>query len=109
MCHDNQKVKTQLICLESDAPPLLGRKTAETLKLLKLENVNLIETETVKLEKKFPGLTRGIGKLKGTSVKLHVNQNVPPVARKSIRVPFHLIDVVYGYVIFMLCTTSKQK
>ena len=94
MCHNNQKVKTQLICLESNAPPLLGRKTAEALKLLKLENVNLVETETVKLEKKFPGLTRGIGKLKGTSVKLHVNQNVPPVARKSIRVPFHLRDKV---------------
>ena len=66
-------MKTQLICLQSDAPPLLGRKTADALKLLKLENVNLVETETVKLEKKFPGLTRGIGKLKGTSVNLNLN------------------------------------
>ena len=42
------------------------------------------------LEKCYPGVTKGIGKLKGTSVQLHVDPSIPPVARKHTRVPFQL-------------------
>ena len=37
---------------------------------------------------------KGIGKLKDTQVKIHVDEFVKPVAQKPRRVPFHLIDKV---------------
>ncbi len=90
MVRGSESVETEVICLEGDSPPLLGRKTAEALHVLTLESVYLSREEVGKLEKQHPGVTKGIGKLKGHSVKLHVDSSVPPVARKQIRIPFHL-------------------
>ena len=42
------------------------------------------------LEKRYPGVTKGIGKLKGTSEQLHIDPSILPVARKHTRVPFQL-------------------
>ena len=47
-----------------------------------------------KLIKNNEDLFHGIGKLKGVKVKLHVDQDVKPVAQKHRRVPFHLRDKV---------------
>ena len=47
-----------------------------------------------KLIKNNDDLFHGIGKLKEVKVKLHVDQNVKPVAQKHRRVPFHLRDKV---------------
>ena len=47
-----------------------------------------------KLIKDNDDLFHGIGKLKGVKVKLHVDQDVKPVAQKHRRVPFHLRDKV---------------
>ena len=47
-----------------------------------------------KLIKSNDDLFHGIGKLKGVKVKLHVDQDVKPVAQKHRRVPFHLRDKV---------------
>ena len=47
-----------------------------------------------KLIKNNDDLFHGIGKLKGVKVKLHVDQDVKPVAQKHRRVPFHLRDKV---------------
>jgi hypothetical protein len=43
---------------------------------------------------RYPGIARGVGKLKHQTVKIHVDRSVPPVARKHSRVPFHLRDKV---------------
>ena len=32
----------------------------------------------------------GIGKLKNVEVKLHIDENIPPVAQPARRIPFHL-------------------
>ena len=47
-----------------------------------------------KLIKNNDDLFHGIGKLKGVKVKLHVDQDVKPVAQKHRRVPFYLRDKV---------------
>ena len=39
---------------------------------------------------KYPTVFKGIGKLKNNQVKLHINDNVPPVASPPSPVPFHL-------------------
>lgn len=47
-------------------------------------------TSKTKFEDKYPGIYKGIGKLKSKTVKLHINPNVKPVAQRNRRTPFHL-------------------
>ena len=42
------------------------------------------------LVQQYPSLFKGIGKLKGEQVKLHVDKQVTPVAQRARRLPFHL-------------------
>ena len=44
------------------------------------------------IQKRFPEVCSGIGKLKGYQAKIHVDPNVKPVAQSSRRVPFALRD-----------------
>ena len=41
-------------------------------------------------EDKYPGLTKGIGKLKGVQVKLRIDESVRPVAITNRKIPFHM-------------------
>ena len=42
------------------------------------------------IEKKFPNLFNGIGKLKDVEVPLHIDTTVKPVAQRARRIPFHI-------------------
>ena len=46
--------------------------------------------ESNKFFSKYTGISDGIGCLKNTQVKLHIDTTVPPVARKHNRTPFHM-------------------
>ena len=46
------------------------------------------------LERKYPQLFKGVGKLKDHQVKLYIDESVRPVAQMNRRVPFHLQDAV---------------
>ena len=37
----------------------------------------------------YPTVFEGIGKLNEFEVKLHIDDNVPPVAQRHRRIPFH--------------------
>lgn len=79
---------------------LLGRKTAEALKILHIVNTVTEPTlppppsSTHTPLDKYPGIDKGIGKLKHHRVTVHIDKNIPPVARKHSRVPFHLRNKV---------------
>ena len=47
-------------------------------------------TRIDKLVKEYDELFHGLGKLKGYQVKLHIDENVQPVAQPHRRVPFHV-------------------
>ena len=75
--------------------PLLGTETATDLGVLKIglkvaavyaSSKNIGEI----LQKKFPEVFNGFGKLKGRAVKLHTDPNVTPVAQPLRRTPFSL-------------------
>ena len=74
---------------------LMSYKTASALDLVRVEintvqkNDNVLVTVD-DLEQKYPSLFRGIGKLKNFEVKLHIDENVQPVAQAARRIPFHL-------------------
>lgn len=67
---------------------LIGYPTAQALHLVKI--LQHITDPT----SKYPNLFKGIGKLKDTQVKIHIDESVKPVAQKPRRVPFHLRDKV---------------
>ncbi|KAJ8018046.1 hypothetical protein HOLleu_44181 [Holothuria leucospilota] len=82
---------------------LLGKETAEKLKLLAIGyNVNKVDgkqTEESELQvqlddpkKEFPECFNGVGKLKGYRAKLHIDPETKPVAQKARRIPFGLRD-----------------
>ncbi|XP_060570045.1 uncharacterized protein K02A2.6-like [Ruditapes philippinarum] len=70
---------------------LIGYDTSCEMELVKItQNISL----KTKIEDKYPGIYKGIGKLKNKTVKLHINPNVKPVAQRNRRTPFHLRDRV---------------
>jgi hypothetical protein len=65
---------------------ILGFETASQLDLVKV--VQQIKPAT--LENKYAQLFEGIGKYKLGKIKLHIDENVKPVAQRHRRTPFHL-------------------
>lgn len=101
------KTRTKFLVIPGRHVSLLGRKDAQILNILFIANSVQLNTppthsvsqptlapkQTSPLDK-YPGIDKGIGKLTGQTVKVHVDKSVPPVARKHSRVPFHLRDKV---------------
>ena len=68
---------------------MIGFQTAEDLGLVKVANtVQSEETITSNLLKEYADLFRGIGKMKGVKVDLHVDPAITPVAQAHRRIPF---------------------
>ncbi|EDO41405.1 predicted protein [Nematostella vectensis] len=65
---------------------LLGYSTAKELNLVKITQHIKDMPSTLK----YPYLFDGIGKLKGTTVKLHIDNTVKSIAQKPRRVHFYL-------------------
>ena len=85
---DDQAVEAEFIVISGKGRPLLGRKTAVQLGVLRLgQQVNSVDTA---LRVKFKECFEGIGKLKGYQAKIHVDPEVLPVAQNPRRVPFSL-------------------
>ena len=76
-----------------DAGSILGFESAVELKVLHIAN-RIQQTHqspgAQKICSRHPKLFQGIGKLKGTKVKLHINESVTPVAQPHRRIPFHM-------------------
>ena len=72
---------------------LLSYQSATTLGLIHVK-VNRVEEQLKssheQLLAEFAHLFEGIGELKDFEVKLHIDQDVPPVAQPARRIPFHM-------------------
>ena len=75
--------------LEGNHGSLLSYATAVKLGILQLQ-VNLIESSSNHFLNQYPSVFKGIGKLTGVEVMLHIDPDVSPVAQKPRRIPFHL-------------------
>ena len=68
---------------------LLGYETCVQLAIInKIATVTEDKIET--LCNKFPTVFTGIGKLKNTQIRLHVDESVKPVSQPHRRIPFHV-------------------
>ena len=71
---------------------LLSYRTAVNLGVVDItvNKVNHKPQKHEQLMQQYPSLFKGIGKLKGVQVKLHIDKKVNPVAQPPRRIPFHL-------------------
>ena len=98
----HKSLYTEFYVICGKAATLLGREASELLDVLKVgvsinscdvkfdERGNLanqIDRRTL-LKTKFPKVFQGLGKLKGYQLKLHIDENVQPVAQPVRRIPF---------------------
>ena len=85
--------------IKNPEKPIIGWETCKRLKLLSAntDSVNHISNSdaqtplpTLKLLEDYADLFNGLGKLKEKKVHLHIDENIPPIAQRYCRVPFHV-------------------
>ena len=93
---------TEFYVICGKAATLLGREASELLGVLKVGvSINSCDVKSDErgnlanqidrralLKTKFPKVFQGLGKLKGYQLKLHIDENVQPVAQPVRRIPF---------------------
>ena len=87
--------------IKGTGKPLLGRSTAEKLKVLRAGPVSEPQVCSVAAEgsdegiwEQYADMLTGVGKLKNYQLKLHINKDVRAVAQPVRRLPFGLRDKV---------------
>ena len=89
------KTQAEFIVIDGNGMPLLGKNTAIELGVLKIGvDVAAITGMGEDLERQYPEVFHGIGKLKGREITLHVDPSVEPVAQRLRRTPFNLREKV---------------
>jgi transposase InsO family protein len=97
------KCEGEFTVIKGKGKPLLGKETAEQLKVLRVgpEETMKGTVYTVTREgcdsdirKEFADIFTGVGLLKDYKLKLHIDENVTPVALPVRRLPFGLRDKV---------------
>lgn len=97
---DNAATTEKFFVVEGKTGNLLSYQTAERLKLLYIQpSVQAVkrscDTENTVPDQpdiitQFPDLFKGIGKIKGKQVHLHIDQSVLPKQQPQRRIPFHV-------------------
>ena len=91
LCYKDTRCHVCFIAVEEKAREILSRQTSGELAILKLE-INAMKDET--LFRDFPECFKGVGKLKGFQVKLHIDESVKPVAQKVRPPPYRLREKI---------------
>ncbi|KAK3700539.1 hypothetical protein QZH41_000759 [Actinostola sp. cb2023] len=92
--------RTEFVVVEHhDAGCLLGKRSATELGLLQfgpvVSTVNAVKnSEVERIISEHKAVFEGVGKLKDCQLKIHVNNEVKPVAQPQRRVPFHVREAV---------------
>lgn len=92
---DNHSADSTIYVVPGKCGNLLGIQTCQILDLVRISNQHLqvhkLQTSIAdKLTEEYPKLFEGIGLMKEYAVKLHIDEQVPPVAQRHRRIPFHL-------------------
>ena len=89
LCYKDKRSHVCFIIVEEKERAILSRETWEELALLKLE-INAVKEETLLTD--FPECFKGVRKLKGFQVKLHIDESVKPDVQKLRPPPNGLMD-----------------
>ena len=94
--HGDAVTNVRIYVVDKEVETLLSGQASEALGIIKFNKHHAIrQIQTTKNAKKhplvnFPEVFEGVGKLKGHSVKLYVDTDVPPVAEPPRPIAFHL-------------------
>ena len=87
--------QAEFIVIKGNGEPLLGRKTAMKLGVLKIgENVSVVTDIKDTLRQQYPKVFKGVGKLKTKQLSLYIDPKVKPVAQPLRRIPYNLREAV---------------
>ena len=90
-CQQAKRQNVTVQVLRGNHGSLLSYKTASALGILDL-HINEIKESSLShdIEKKFPDLFNGIGRLKDVEVQLHIDSTLEPVTQRARQIPFHI-------------------
>lgn len=88
--HNTKETTADIFVVEGKGESLLSYHTSVELELVKITLKIGTQISTTDIEQKYPKLCNGVGKLSDLEIKLHLDQNVQPIAQKHRRIPFHL-------------------
>ena len=83
---------TQFCIVDGSDGNLIGCETASDLGLLHI--INNVSIPTDNIMKEYKCCFEGLGKMKGKTAKLHIDDSFKPLAQKYRRLPFHIGDQV---------------
>ena len=98
--HGDRVVNTTIFVIKDEVETLLSGPVCEELGIINFNETQVSavkagseeeDPEKVSIMSKFPRIFKGLGKLKGVQIKLHVNKKVRPVAEQARPISFHLI------------------
>ena len=99
VCEINgEKCVDEFTVFKGTGRTLLGKNTAEKLKVLRVGHVHVSSVTTegsdTDIREGYADILTGVGKLKDYQLKLHLNKDVKPVAQPVRRLPFGLREKV---------------
>lgn len=87
--------EAEFTVIQGQGEPLLGRKTAIELGVLRVgTNIAAVTDVKSEIQRQYPKLFKGVGKLNTKQISLHIDESITPVAQPLRRVPFHLREAV---------------
>ena len=85
------QTEAEFMVIRGKGVPLLGRKTATDIGVLRIgAGVSAVMNTAELLKIQYPEVFNGVGKLKTRQVTLHIDPSVKPVAQPLRRTPFNL-------------------
>lgn len=83
-------VKARVVVAHGETGSILSYKTCVALEIVNAIEINKVICTPEDIFEEFKEVFEGMGKLKGVTVKFHVDESVTPVAQKHFKQPFHL-------------------
>ncbi|KAJ3659377.1 hypothetical protein Zmor_011067 [Zophobas morio] len=92
--YNNHQTRADVFVIKGNSESLLSYDTANKLQLIQLSMMIYQPMDMNYIKNKHPNLCNGIGCLKNQTVKLHIDESIPPVANKHRRIPINLRGAV---------------
>jgi len=93
LTHGAQRETTRIFVTDNkNAGCLLGRKSCESLQILKINKVYALAMSKIpeKFKTTHQSVFQGLGHFKGRKIKLQINESIEPKVQPLRRIPFHV-------------------
>ena len=94
--YNGKSVRDSVYVLPGKSGCLLGVRTSQILGMVtinvpqRVNSLNSMNTVADNVEKQFPNISKGIGRMKDKQFKLHIDRSYPAVIQRCRRLPFNV-------------------